>query len=66
MTREGSASFENLKKHVWKPKGMFQVPDLRVADMLSTTIIGSEDMGTHDEYIIQVNCGDTISWEVIF
>eukprot|EP00604_Paraphysomonas_vestita_P001198 CAMPEP_0174823038 /NCGR_PEP_ID=MMETSP1107-20130205/20775_1 /TAXON_ID=36770 /ORGANISM="Paraphysomonas vestita, Strain GFlagA" /LENGTH=391 /DNA_ID=CAMNT_0016043943 /DNA_START=567 /DNA_END=1742 /DNA_ORIENTATION=+ len=51
-------------KHVWKPKGMFQVPDLRVADMLSTTIIGSEDMGNHDQYIIRVNCGETISWEV--
>lgn len=51
-------------KHVWKPKGMFQVPDLKVADMLSITIIGSEDMGSHDQYIIRVNCGETIFWEV--
>lgn len=52
-------------KHVWKPKEMFEVNSLRVADMLSTQIVSVEDMGSYDAYVIQVNCGDTISWQVI-
>jgi hypothetical protein len=51
-------------KHVWKPKEMFEVKSLRVADMLSTQIVSVEDRGTHDCYVIQVNCGENISWQV--
>lgn len=61
---QSSKEQKKRAKHVWKPKGMFQVPNLKVSDMLSATVTGSEDMGSHDQYIIQVNCGETISWQV--